>query len=174
MDGTLDLESRRRIYDLIQSRPGTYLREMERELDMQVGMLTYHLRVLTEAGLVRTEGEGTRQCYFPMEGFILADRKMLSHLRNRSSRDILMYVLDRGTITFTELRSALGVSKSTLSYHLKRLSAAGLVVISKAGEMTIHVADPEKMGSLLVWVGDDVEKDSADALIDIWKRMKER
>lgn len=174
MDRTLDLDSRRRIYDLIRSRPGTYLREMERELGMQVGMLTYHLRVLTEAGLVRTEGEGTRLCYFPMEGFILADRKMLSYLRNRSTRDVLMYALDRGVITFTELRSALGVSKSTLSYHLKRLNAAGMVVINKAGEMTIQVADPEKLASLLVWVGDDVEKDSADALIDIWKRMRDR
>lgn len=174
MDGTLDLESRRRIYDLIRARPGTFLREMERELGMQVGMLTYHLRVLTEAGLVRTEGEGNRLCYFPSEGFVLNDRKILSHLRNRSTRAILMHALDRGAITFTDLRSALGISRSTLSYHLKRLSEAGLLVISRTGEMTIRVAEPGKLAGLLMWVTEDVEKDSADALIDVWNRLRDR
>lgn len=174
MESPLDLESRRTIYELVRSRPGTYMREMERELGMQVGMLTYHLRVLTEAGMIRAEQEGNHIRYFPVDGFILNDRKALSHLRNRTSRAILIHVLDRGSVGFNDLLGPVGVSKSTLSYHLKRLAAAGLVVIIKGDGTTISVADPERLVNLLVWVREDLERDSADALVDVWNRLVER
>jgi len=174
MEGPLDLDSRRRIYDLIQSRPGTYLREMERELGMQVGMLSYHLRVLTEAGMVRAEQEGNHLRYFPSEGFILTDRKLLAYLRNRSTRAILLHTLDRGSVSFSELVTLTGVSKSTLSYHLKRMSATGLVTMSRGNTTTVRVVDPEKVMNLLIWVREDVEQDAADALIDVWNRLRER
>lgn len=174
LDDTLDLESRRTIYEMVRSRPGTFLREMERELGMQVGMLSYHLRVLTEAGMIRTEQEGNHLRYFPADGFILNDRKALSHLRNRTSRAILIHVLDRGTVRFSELLEPVGVSKSTLSYHLKRLAAAGLLVIKKGEGMMISASDPERLVNLLIWVREDVERDSADALVDVWNRLVER
>ena len=174
LDDALDLESRRTIYEMIRSRPGTFLREMERELEMQVGMLSYHLRVLTEAGMIRAEQEGNHLRYFPADGFILNDRRALSYLRNRTSRAILIHVLDQGSIGFSELLGPVGVSKSTLSYHLKRLAAAGLIVIKKSEGMTVTIADPERLVNLLVWVKEDVERDSADALMDVWNRLSER
>jgi len=174
LDDTLDLESRRRIYETIRSRPGTFLRELERDLGMQVGMLSYHLRVLTEAGLIRAEPEGNHLRYFLSNGFILNDRKALSYLRNRTSRAILIHVLDRGPIGFSDLLEPLEVTKSTLSYHLKRLAAAGLIMIKKGDGMTVSAIDPERLVNLLVWVREDLERDSADALVDVWNRLNER
>jgi len=174
LEDALDLESRRTIYEMVRSRPGTYLREMERELGMQVGMLSYHLRVLTEAGMIRAEQEGNHLRYFPADGFILNDRRALSYLRNRTSRSILIHVLDRGPMGFTELLGPVGVSKSTLSYHLKRLAAAGLLVIRRGEGMMISASDPERLVNLLVWVREDVERDSADALVDVWNRLVEK
>jgi len=174
LDDALDLESRRTIYEMIRSRPGTFLREMERELGMQVGMLSYHLRVLSEAGMIRAEQEGNHLRYFPADGFILNDRKALSYLRNRTSRVILIHVLDKGSIGFSELLAPVGVSKSTLSYHLKRLAAAGLIMMRKGDGTSVSAADPERLVNLLVWVKEDVERDSADALVDVWNRLNER
>lgn len=150
------------------------MREIERESGLQVGVLTYHLRVLTEAGLVRTEDEGNHERFFPSDGFVLTDRRTISYLRNRSTRALLMYVLDRGRMSFKDLRSALGISKSTLSYHLRRLSEAGMVLIVKEAGMTVTIADPKKMADMLIWVTEDVERDSADALIDVWNRLRDR
>jgi predicted transcriptional regulator len=174
VNDALDLESRRTIYEMVRSRPGTYLREMERELGMQVGMLTYHLRVLAEAGMIRAEQEGNHLRYFPADGFVLNDRRALSHLRNRTSRAILIHVLDRGSAGFSEILGLVGVSKSTLSYHLKRLAAAGLVTLKKGEVMSISAVDPERLVNLLVWVREDLERDSADALVDVWNRLNER
>jgi predicted transcriptional regulator len=174
LDNILDLESRKAIYEFIKARPGTYMREMERGLGMQMGMLTYHLHVLVEAGLIRTETEGNHLRYFPAEDFPLSDRKALSFLRNRSTRAILMHILDRGTVSFEDLRSLLGVSKSTLSYHLKRLSDAGLVVIRRSPSTMVSPTDPGRLADMLVWVGGDVSRDPADELIEVWNRLRER
>ena len=75
---------------------------------------------------------------------------------------------------FSELLELLGVSKSTLSYHLKRLAAAGLIIIKKGDSMIVSAADPERLVNLIVWVKEDVERDSADALVDVWNRLNER
>ena len=150
------------------------MREMERELGMQVGMLSYHLRVLTEAGMVRTEPEGNHLRYFPSDGFILSDRKALSYLRNRTSRAILIHLLDKGSMGFSELLGQVMVSKSTLSYHVKRLAAAGLIIVKKGQRTTVAVSDPQRMVNLLVWVREDLERDPADALVDVWNRLNER
>lgn len=174
MNDVLDLENRRKVFDIIRSRPGTYMREIERESGLQVGVLTYHLRVLTEAGMVRTVEEGNHLRYFLADGFILTDRRTIAHLRNRSTRALLMNVLDKGTIDFKELRSALGISKSTLSYHLKRLSSAGIVLVTKDDGTKISIVDPIGTINMLVWVAEDIERDSADALIDIWDRLRGR
>jgi predicted transcriptional regulator len=170
--GTLDLENRRMIFEFIKSRPGTFTREMERELGIQVGVLTYHLRILVEAGMVRSEEEGNHLRYFPANDFVMGDRKVLSFLRNRPSRIILLYVLDRGEISFSELHSLLAISKSTLSYHLKRLSEAGIIIVHKSGGTTVTTVDPRKLINMLVWVEGDIRKDSADALIDVWNRLQ--
>ncbi|HOE53245.1 MAG TPA: helix-turn-helix domain-containing protein [Methanomassiliicoccales archaeon] len=174
VDGTLDLENRRRIYEMIRSRPGTYLREMERELGLQVGTLSYHLGILTEAGMVRAEPEGNHVRYFPSEGFILNDRRTLAYLRSRTTRAILMHILDQGTVSFQGLMALVKVSKSTMSYHLKRLASAGLIKVSKGEETMVSAADPVRLTNLLVWVREDVERDAADALIDVWNRLTER
>lgn len=174
MKGALDLDSRRRIYDLIRARPGTYLREMERELGMQVGMLTHHLRVLTEAGLIRAVPEGNHVRYFTEERFVQKDSNALSYLRTRTSRDILIYVLDRETIRLSELIALTGMTKSTMSYHLKRLNAAGMIRVDKGEFTTVSAVDPERLVNLLVWVREDVERDPAGALIDAWNRLTER
>ena len=174
MSDALKLDSRRRIYEFIRSRPGTFLREMERDIGMEVGMLSYHLKVLVDAGMVRIEQEGNHLRYFATDSMQLADSKTLSYLKNRQTRTILMFVLDKGTIRYSELVPLTGASKSTVTYHLKRLTSAGLVQVSDDRGKVISLTDPNRIMKLLLWVREDVERDAADVLIDIWNRLNER
>ncbi|MHC1679872.1 MAG: winged helix-turn-helix transcriptional regulator [Methanomassiliicoccales archaeon] len=174
MGNALDLESRRRIFEFIRSRPGTFLREMERGLDMEMGMLSYHLKVLVDAGMVRTDQEGNHVRYFSSEGVNPTDIKSISYLKNRPTRAILMFVLDKGTIKYYELAPLVGISKSTLTYHIKRLVIAGMIKVSDDQEKSICLSDPDKIMRLLILVREDVERDSADALIEVWNRLTVR
>jgi len=116
---------------------------------MQVGMLSSHLRVLAAAGMVLAEPEGNHLRYFPAHGFILFHRKALSHLRDRTSRAILIHVLDHGSMGFSELLGPVWVSKHALSYHFKRLAVAGPFGIKKGEGLMVSVADPERLVNLL-------------------------
>ncbi len=174
MGDALDLDSRKRIFEYIRSRPGTFLREMERGLDMELGMLSYHLKVLVDAGMVRTEQEGNHLRYFSTGAVNPTDIKSISYLKNRSTRAILLFVLDKGSIRYCELAPLVGISKSTLTYHIKRLVLAELVKVSDDQEKVICLTDPNKIMRLLIWVREDVERDSADALIEVWNRLTER
>jgi predicted transcriptional regulator len=118
MEKALELESRKTILELIRSRPGTYLREIERELGMGIGMLTYNLKVLVDAGMIRTEKEGNHLRYFVSNDFMPQNRKMLSYLRNRSSRMILIHALDLARLPVTA-EQLTGLSPSTVNFHLK-------------------------------------------------------
>jgi len=174
MEDALDLESRKRIFEFIRSRPGTFLREMERGLDMELGMLSYHLKVLADAGMVITVQEGNHVRYFSTDALHPTDIRSISYLKNRSTRAILLFVLDKGSIKYCELAPLVGVSKSTLTYHIKRLVSADLIKVSDDQEKRICLADPIKIMRLLIWVRDDVERDSADALLEVWNRLTER
>lgn len=172
MEKALELESRKKILELIRSKPGTYLREIERELGMGIGMLTYHLKVLTDAGMIRTEREGNHIRYFLSNDFVPRDRKALSYLRNRSSRNILIHALDRGAVGLGQMSELTGLSPSTLNYHLKRLASAGLIVMNREGGITVSAAKPDELINMLVWVREDIEKDPAEALTAAWDRLR--
>jgi len=172
VDGTLDLENRRRIYEMIRSRPGTYLREMERELGMGVGMLTYHLRVLTEAGIIRVEKEGNHLRYSGPMTFIRRGPSNAFLSEGWPSRVILVYILDNGSVSVSQLKALTGMSSSTIYYHLKKLSSVGLVAISKGESITASVPDPDRMINMLLLVKEDIEKDPAEALTSAWDRLK--
>ncbi len=174
MEKALELESRRIILELIRSKPGTYLRELERELGMGIGMLTYHLKVLTDAGMIRTEKEGNHIRYFVSNDFVPQDRKALSYLRNRSSRNILIHALDRGMVGLAQMSELTGLTPSTLNYHLKRLTSAGLIVLHREGGITVSVAKPDELLNMLVWVREDIENDPVDSLTAAWDRLRVR
>jgi predicted transcriptional regulator len=172
MDEALDLESRRRIYQSISKNPGTYLREMERDLGMQPGLLAYHLDYLEKRQLLRAEDDGYRKRYFPSDRFRLKDRKVVSLLRLESPRRILMHLLMSGSTSFGQLQTAMGVSKSTLSYHLKRLTEAGVVRARRVErETTYSVDEPEEVADILISIKESLESDVVDRFVDIWRKL---
>jgi predicted transcriptional regulator len=174
MEKALELESRKIIFELIRSKPGTYLREIERELGMGIGMLTYHLKVLVDAGMIRTEKEGNHIRYFISNSFIPQNQRTLSYLRNRSSRIILIHTLDRDSVSLPQLSDLTGLSPSTLNYHLKRLSSAGLIMVLKEEHITVSVVNPEEMLNMLVWVREEIEKDPVEIMTEVWDRLRSR
>ncbi|MFP4546403.1 MAG: winged helix-turn-helix transcriptional regulator [Methanomassiliicoccales archaeon] len=172
MEDPLALENRRRIYRLISDRPGTHIREMQRQLDMQTGLLSYHLDQMERRGLIRSESDGYRRRYFPSEGYLMADRRTISLLRQDSPRRILMHLLVNGETTFSELREEMEVSKSTLSYHLKKLVKAGVIDSGRREREKLYwVESPQRVGDLLVSIGESIEEDAVDRFADIWEKM---
>ncbi len=47
-DKALELEARRTIYEFVVSSPGTHLREIQRQIDLPLGTVEYHLKYLVD------------------------------------------------------------------------------------------------------------------------------
>ena len=175
MDEALNLENRRRIYESIATNPGTHVREMERALDMQPGLLSYHLDYLEKRNLVRAEDDGHRKMYFIMDRFIEKDRRTLGALRQESPRRILMHLLVNGPTSFQNLQMEMGLAKSTLSYHLKRLRGIRVIEVTKMEkEMVYRVDDADRVADLLIGIQESLSSDAVDRFADIWNKLGER
>lgn len=173
MEGGLELESRRRIYTYLQGHPGAHMRQMERDLALATGVLTYHLQFMEERGLLRSEVQENRRCFFPAREFRQDQRRVLALLRQRVPRRILLHLLTKPEETFGGLRAALEVSPSTLSYHLKKLETRGILVRGRRErESTFTVRDPQLVVDLLVSCGSSLEDDAVEKFVDLWTKLR--
>ncbi len=174
MDEALNLENRRRIYELISANPGTHVREMERALEMQPGLLSYHLDYLEKRKLVRAEDDGHRKMYFIPDRFIEKDRRTLGALRQESPRKILMHLLVNGPTSFQNLQTEMSVAKSTLSYHLKRLREIRVIEVTKIEkEMVYRIDDSDRVADLLIGIQESLSSDAVDRFADIWNKLSD-
>lgn len=121
----LSLETRRRIFQFISDRPGTYIREIERELAMQFGLIQYHLGILEDMKLLTSVDDGFRKRYYVSHEVGKVDREMLSVLKLKTPRRIAIYLIQNGNSTFDGILSQFEFTKSALSFHMKKLLMSG-------------------------------------------------
>ncbi len=167
----LALERRRRIYQFIRSHPGLHLRALEKRLGIALGDLRYHLEYLEKKGLVGSRTDGYRKTFFSAKDVSLPDRDVLALLRQRAPRRIVLHLMLRESSTFEELREELGVSKSTLSFHLGKLTSKGLVKSARReGRNVYDLPDKEAVAELLITYRESFLDAAVDRVLDVWLR----
>ncbi len=168
----LELDSRRRIYEHVCRAPGLHLRQLQRDLEMPLGTLEYHLHQMERASLVVTREEGRFKAYFANDSLDRRDRDFLYYLRQEMPRRIALEVVGTPCITFRELGGRVPISPSTLSFHLKKLRLGGLLEEQRNGQQKTYLCtDPERVRTLIVRYRatflDDIVDRFADAWIDL-------
>lgn len=175
MDEALNLENRRRIYHYISRHPGTYLREMERELGLQTGVLSYHLDYMERRGVLRVEDDGYRKRYFPSDRFHIRDRRTIAVLRQPAPRRIVMHILINGPSSFNQLLAVMDCAKSTLSYHLGRMLRREILRVEKRErESWYDIKDANATADLLIALRESLECDAVDRFVEIWEELGKR
>lgn len=169
-DEALNLERRRRIYHFVRTHPGLHLRALEDRLeDISLGDLRYHLDYLEKRDLVTSTSDGYRRTYFSARDVFLQDRTLLALLRQKSPRRIVLHLLTREEASFDDLREVLGVSKSTLSFHLKKLTEKNLVRVRKEeGKNAYFLEDKENVAELLIAYRSSFVDQAVDRVLEAW------
>src|SRR5688572_24203531 len=145
----LELISRRRIYEHIQSVPGIHMRRLERELSIPLSTLDYHLRQLERSGLVLARKEGQKKAYFVRNTIDAKDQHYLYFLRHRTTRWILLDIMDNPNTSLRQLTERLPVGAPTISYHLKKLTRAEIIRPVWVGRRrSYQVVEPERLTRL--------------------------
>ena len=93
-ENVLNTEVRKSLYNYIDERPGSHLREIARELDLKPSNAAWHLRKLEQTNLVRSRTIGGKRVYYLVEGGVDARREAIAEaiLRNKNARDIMLYL----------------------------------------------------------------------------------
>lgn len=112
--GVLAQETRRRIHAAIEADPGVRFTLLRRRLAVGVGTLSYHLSRLEAEGLVQRRRRGNRLEFYPPGQADIGppglDARIADHLRRNPGAGP------------ADVARALGVSRQSVHYHLRRPS----------------------------------------------------
>lgn len=166
-----ELETRRRLYELIRDSPGIHLRELERRLDLVVGSLQYHLQYLEKNNLISQFKDEEYVRYFVKDRTPgRTEREILYFLRRKGCRHILMNLLREPGMNNKELSVAVGLSPSTVSWNLNKLVKAGIIEKDRAGRTSkFTIVDPEPVAELLISYKESFLDNLLDNFIEMWE-----
>ena len=123
----LVLESRRRIYEYVSARPGMHLRGIARSLSLPLGTALYHLDCLVNAELVVVRRDGRYKRFFANHTLGRREKDYISVFHHAVPRRIMAVLLAQGRRTQRELARDVGVSRSTLSFHVTNMVRQGIL-----------------------------------------------
>ena len=146
-----ELETRKRVYDLVASSPGLHLREIERSSGLPLGVVRYHLERLQREGLIFAQEDRYFKRFFPKNRVPNVPTETMAVLRQQSLRRILLHLLNKPGATHEQLRTELQLPPSTLSTYLSTLVTKGTVRRERRGRENLYfVVDEESVIKVLL------------------------
>jgi len=134
MDEAGDLETRKRIYQLIVDHPGINLSTIAELLEMNVPLVDYHTHHLEENGLIIVEKEEGFKRYYGKGEIAIEDKKLLRILRQEIPLKIVLFLLKNPNSKHKEILKHFDIAASTLTYHLNKLVKLGVIGLQQSGE----------------------------------------
>ncbi len=168
----LELNVRKRIYECIEKSPGLHFREIQRRLNnIATGSLDYHLHFMKKHCIIRVEKDGNFMRYYPMtKNWSDEEKKILSLLRQKNIRHIIIYILERKKANPIQMAEDIGLSASTMSWYLKKLKENNIISEIKKGRFRNYsVVDAEKIVKYLVAYRSSFLDEIVDRFIDTWE-----
>ena len=143
-----DHEDRKKLFLFIRDHPGVHFRQLERDIGMNRGTLTYHLDTLVHEGkLVTLENSGYSR-YFENSGkYSLFERKILSSLNN-DRRFAIVRMLMSSPVRMEDFKQNLGMSGPAIAWHLNRMRSDKIVNPRGAGRNITYALNGEALAFL--------------------------
>lgn len=139
----LDNEKRRQIFACIRDHPGISRGKICRMTGTSIGTTQYHILCLKRAGMIVTIKQGRMIGFFRnSDEFNTTERSLFLHLRNDTEQQILSLLTEDMTPSQSDIAEAIGIAGSSVSWHMKRLIADGIVVSYREGKKTKYLLTP--------------------------------
>lgn len=145
---TLESATRKRVYDVVCTRAGAGVAEVALKAGVSYSTATYHLDRLVEAGMLVASDEGAKLRYYKNGTLNEADRKLVPLLENAEVMRLLTLIRENPGTYRAALADALNVTTTTINWHLKRLTQAGLVREERKGRSAHLYAVEERLAGL--------------------------
>lgn len=125
----LEHPGRQEVYERVKAFPGVSFVQLAQQVSFGASTLTYHLRVLEKNQYIASVRDGRYIRFFDRTaGTYSGDRKnAVSALRNTTSAAMARHIRDHPGVAQCELAQQFEVTASTVTWHINRLTSAGLV-----------------------------------------------
>ena len=120
MNEILELEIQKKIYSLVLKNPGLNLSKIAEFIGISIQLADYHLHYLERNGLVDSIKQEGYNRYYTKGDIGSRDKKYLSLFRQETLLKIVLFLLKNPYARHREIMDYLQISKSLLSYHLKK------------------------------------------------------
>jgi predicted transcriptional regulator len=137
--GTKDL-----VLGFVQSRPGSHLRQIKRELGLAMGVVQYHLYALEKERRIVSRRHGIYKRFYPNLVFSERQQVVLDVLSQESERDLMIRLLQAPGLSQKQLSAYAQLSQGTINWHMKRLIGSGLVKMIREGQFVRYFLNVEK------------------------------
>lgn len=166
----LELDSRKKIYEIVNQYAGCHLREIQRISGLSFGMVSYHLTFLCKYHLIREEKDGNYVRYYP-NTLEKRDEKLLGLLRQRSVRTILMFIIDHEGCSHQQISAGVQLSPSTTTWHLKKLTDNGIISSDRRikGKAYSLCIPRDRVVNLLISYRESFVDNLVDGFLDLWE-----
>lgn len=134
-DEILDDPNRAGIYRLIQTEPGISTKDIADRLDLAWGTVTHHLGKLEKRRFIVSKKYGKYRRYFANGAGGSQDKDALAVLRLDRTGDVAELIRTQPGLTQKAVSQMLGVSSSTILWHVKRLEEVHLVRKVREGKL---------------------------------------
>lgn len=165
----LQLETRKRIYELVQASPGVHFREISRRLGIPMGVVEYHLNFMLKRDMIVDRKEGRYRRYYADGKIGSREKRVLSYLRKDIPRGILMHVMLHPGARHRDIKGELGISGSTLSFHLQRMMTDEVLKEEDHdGTKRFYVVDPDSVSRTLILYRKSFMDKLVDSFTETW------
>lgn len=159
----LDLEVRKRIYNLVKNSEGIHFKEICRQLSIAEGTTMHHLNSLHRGGLLKSSKNGKKLRYFT-NSISIHNQKLLSLLRQETMRRILMFLSIRKTGNQRNLAKFASITPSSATWSLNKLADEKIIIVKKVGrKKEYELAVDRKQVAYLLY---NYKASFADKLLD--------
>ena len=119
---------RKRIFDYVKENPGKHYRAILNDLNLPMGVLTYHINRLEKAQYLNSRQDGMFRRFY-----IRGPRTEMRFFLSDIQESILNVIKENKGISQTKIAEKIGVSRKVVNYHVNILDQAGLVLIESRG-----------------------------------------
>jgi predicted transcriptional regulator len=153
----------------IEKSPGIRYRELLRLTGLTNGGLEYHLKILEKSHQVRVDRHDGRRTRYYSLNISIEESNILGCIRNGVARQIVSFILEHDLCTFSEIVEHTKKAPSTVSWHLKRISQAGIISVSFGQDYQLYgIVNSHIVREILCKYGESFQDKVADAYFEMF------
>ena len=168
----LQLDTRRRLYELILASPGLHFREIARKLKYRTGVLVYQLEILEKQEMIVKRKDGYYTRYFVRDKMGPKEKKMISILRLKIPRNIVFFLYFHPDSCNKDMLEEFNIPPSTLSYYLRKMVDAGILMDRIRGRNTFYwIKNKALVLRILTTYKTSFFDEMTDRMTELWDRL---